>query len=258
MISHFFTPLPLLPVRKDPSDTSEMVTQLMFGDTGQIIDQERQWQRVRIEGDGYEGWVDEKTLALVTEQDLADMGKSVWIRTPLVVISCRRGERKFMQRLTMGNRFPMGKDMEGRFSAGNWHFAADAGIPVAGPVPTIEGASSMYMGAPYLWGGKSLWGIDCSGLTQMAAAMAGYRLLRDAKQQALQGMEVAFSDRRPGDLAFFTNADDIVTHTGVLITGDLIRHAHGFVREDRCTESGIINVDNHVLTHKLFQIRRIS
>lgn len=258
MIGHFFTPLPLIPVRKDPTDACEMVTQLLFGDTGQVTAAERQWRKVRIDADGYEGWVDEKTLALVTEDDLAALSHKVWIRTPAVVVHCRKGERRFSQRLTMGNRFPMGPEMEGRFRAGDWYFTAETGVPFEGPVPSLAGASALYMGSPYLWGGKSLWGIDCSGLTQMAAAMAGFHLLRDAKQQAMQGQEVSYSDHRTGDLAFFTNDAGTVTHTGVLLGGGRIRHAHGFVREDHCTEAGIINVDNNVLTHKLFQIRRIS
>jgi hypothetical protein len=194
----------------------------------------------------------------VTEAALVRLVNRVWIRTPAVTITCWKGKRKFYQRLTLGNRFPLWNETENKVVAGEWAFLAEGGVPFEGPIPSIVGAASLYLGAPYLWGGKTLWGIDCSGLTQMAAAMAGYMIPRDAWQQAETGVAVEFGSHRPGDLAFFANDSGRITHTGILLEGGFIRHAHGFVKDDRCTDSGIINVDNNVLTHRLSKIRRIS
>ena len=114
------------------------------------------------------------------------------------------------------------------------------------------------MNTPYLWGGKSPFGIDCSGFTQLVYKLCGYSLLRDAKDQATQGQVLSFiEESEPGDLAFFDNEDGAITHVGIIMNDYNIIHAHGKVRIDKLDHSGIYNVDSKIHTHKLRVIKKI-
>ena len=116
----------------------------------------------------------------------------------------------------------------------------------------------MYLNTPYLWGGKSPFGIDCSGFTQMVYKLCGYKLLRDASQQATQGEVLSFiEESEPGDLAFFDNNDGDIIHVGIIMKDNYIIHAHGKVRIDRIDHSGIYNIDTRRHTHKLRVIKKI-
>ena len=116
----------------------------------------------------------------------------------------------------------------------------------------------LYMNAPYLWGGKTPLGIDCSGFTQMVYRINGYKLLRDASQQAAQGEALSFiEESEPGDLAFFDDEEGKIVHVGIILKENYIIHAHGKVRIDRLDHSGIYNVEKRKHTHKLRVIKKI-
>jgi cell wall-associated NlpC family hydrolase len=122
----------------------------------------------------------------------------------------------------------------------------------------LKNIAQKYLNTPYQWGGKNPFGIDCSGFTQMVFKISGYRLFRDASQQATQGRSIKdLKEARPGDLAFFQNDDGKITHTGIMIGGDKIIHASGKVRIDLLQEEGIINQETRVCTHRFSHIRRI-
>jgi len=115
-----------------------------------------------------------------------------------------------------------------------------------------------YMNAPYLWGGKTPFGIDCSGFAQQIFKLCGYKLKRDAHQQYLQGSVVKnFEEAQPGDLAFFENEKNMITHVGILIEDQYIIHASGYVRKDKLDEKGIMNEESSTYTHKLVGFKRI-
>ena len=126
------------------------------------------------------------------------------------------------------------------------------------PKNNLVKTAFLYLNSPYLWGGKTPFGIDCSGFTQMVYKLNGYKLLRDASQQATQGDALSFiEESEPGDLAFFDNNEGHITHVGIIMEDHYIIHAHGKVRIDRLDHSGIYNVDRNLHTHKLRVIKKI-
>jgi cell wall-associated NlpC family hydrolase len=124
-------------------------------------------------------------------------------------------------------------------------------------VRELEKLAFVFLNTPYLWGGKSVFGADCSGFTQTVFRFVDIPLLRDAWQQATMGEEVnSLKTVRRGDLAFFDNADGKITHVGIILNNKKIIHASGKVRVDKLMEEGIINGDTKQLTHRLKLIRR--
>jgi len=116
----------------------------------------------------------------------------------------------------------------------------------------------LFLNAPYLWGGRNLLGIDCSGFTQIVYKINGIPLDRDASQQALQGQTLSFiEESEAGDLAFFDDTEGNITHVGLLLEDHHIIHASGCVRIDRIDQSGIFNSETQSHTHKLRFIKKM-
>ena len=203
-----FCPLSAVPMRREPSDRSEMVNQLLEGDTFQILRQEEKWSLIQCDYDGYEGWVDNKQWQPIPEG---------------VILSVN--------------------------------------IKSTGATSPSEVALNQYLHTPYLWGGRSRAGIDCSGLTQVCFKACGIRLLRDASQQATQGHTVDFEEAQKDDLAFFSNPEGKIIHVGIILDAQeispLIIHSSGEVRIDTLDQQGILNLDTNQYTHHLHSIRRM-
>ncbi|MFM2375106.1 MAG: hypothetical protein RLZZ165_203 [Bacteroidota bacterium] len=260
----YFTFQTLVPVRRSAADSAEMVTQLLFGDLVEMLARDRQWLRVRNRSDGYEGWIDEKMVLPVDGGWLSAVVGWEYILEPCALLRTSFAGADLPLYLTTGARLPRLAGAEEARMIGleiaGWKLEADPSLvfPDQGAgVPGILEVSEHYLGAPYLWGGKSIWGIDCSGFVQMVFAICGVALPRDASQQVTLGAEVGWADRRGGDLAFFTNENGKVTHVGLVLPDGNVRHAAGHVHDTRLEPEGLVSRYSGMQTHQLFKIKRI-
>ena len=244
----------IVPVRAEPDDRAEMVTQLLFGEAFEILDARRQWRLIRAAADGYEGWIDEKSFMDLSAADYRAMREE----TPVYVLDtvAKRGNG---QKLVKGCRLPFYTENDGFRMGENREVINTRVISGTHPVERLLELAATYMHAPYLWGGKTDFGIDCSGFTQMAYRLAGYYPLpRDASQQAQHGRLVDFDERQPGDLAFFANERGKIIHVGIVWYHNLILHAHGDVHLDILQVDGIWNERLARLTHTLVAVKRLE
>jgi len=235
---------PLVPGRREPSDKSEMVTQLLFGEMYRILEEQKKWVLIRSESDQYECWIDRK-------QHSAIAGKIEFnqvVQSAFAPISC--DDKRWF--LPAGSKVNFGK-----FSIGSREFYFEGAQPPSNNDPI--GFASQLLGAPYLWGGKSIFGIDCSGLVQVVFSCCGIQLPRDAYQQAEIGQTVDFVETaQAGDLAYFDNDEGRITHVGIMLDGERIIHASGSVRIDRIDHEGIYNDETQSYSHRLRIVKRLN
>jgi cell wall-associated NlpC family hydrolase len=227
---------------------------LLFGEFAEVIDTTKDFTQIRGLYDGYEGWVQSSQLCAVpaavaalqpllyttSYTDVMEMNGSVVrlsFATPVYALTeaVAFGQYEMRYMGSAGKRAPFGfSDQE------------------------LVAFARSYLNTPYLWGGRSSFGIDCSGFSQQVYKLAGYALLRDASQQATQGEVVGFlQEARCGDLAFFDNEEGRITHVGILLNSEEIIHAAGRVRIDKIDNQGILNTDTGLRTHQLRVIKRI-
>ncbi len=241
--------LGIVPVRLEPLDSSEQVTQLLYGDIFKVIETRKHWHKVRIAFDNYEGWIDPKQCVSIDADDYASISKKIPTLSNdlLEYVSDSKGNIYTL---------PLGSNLNGLDILK--HSFDGTTITGKQEKKNLINTSFLYLNAPYLWGGKSPFGIDCSGFTQMVYKINGYTLKRDASEQATQGDALSFiEESEPGDLAFFDNSEGNIIHVGIIMEDHHIIHAHGKVRIDRLDHSGIYNQEQRKHTHKLRVIKKI-
>lgn len=249
----------LVPVRKQPDHHSEMITQLLFGETYTILEEFTGWSLIRISNDNYEGWLEQKQISLISEHEFRHLtSNDHYISTELVQI-INNNTRNTISPILLGSNVYDQPNKPFYLNTQEYIFSGSV-ISSKQDIDRnilIENAF-MYKNAPYLWGGKSPFGIDCSGFVQMAYYLSGVKLLRDASQQATQGETInMISDASPGDLCFFENEDGVIVHVGILLPDEKIIHASGCVRTDLIDHQGIYNATTQSYTHQLRLIKKI-
>jgi gamma-D-glutamyl-L-lysine dipeptidyl-peptidase len=249
--------LSIVPVRADGSDKSELVTQLLFGEHYEVLQlsKDKKWLQIRNYFDAYEGWIDGKQHHSITKEYFDYINRADFKITTDVTTSILYNKNPIP--IVMGSVIPItGSElfkMEEQFAFNGE--SKSMGQKRVGEF--LKQTAQKYLNAPYLWGGKSPFGIDCSGFTQMVFKINGHKLQRDAGQQAKQGKPVDFKDSQTGDLAFFKNKENKITHVGILLAQDKIVHASGKVRIDHFNEEGILQSESKVYSHTSPSIRRI-
>jgi len=246
--------LAIIPLRAEPSDRSEIVSQVLFGEHFEVIEQLKQWSKIRLQFDNYEGWVDSKQFKIISETEFHLLSKDATILNSDLVEYVTASNNLLMP-------IPLGASLSflnhPEINSNNFEFE---GMKVSGikPKSNLIESAFMYLNAPYLWGGKTPFGIDCSGFTQMVYKLNGYHLLRDASQQATQGEALSFiEESEPGDLAFFDNDEGNIIHVGIIMNDNYIIHGSGKIRIDRLDHLGIYNAETNRHTHKLRVIKKI-
>ena len=249
----------IVPCRKEPSSTSEMVTQLLFGEHYVVKEISSGWVQIETAIDNYPCWISEKQHASITSAQFNFLNQNeVPVSAELVyILSDISNKRSFP--VSIGCKLPF-LSPNSPFQNAQFNYAFDGQVVAPGtkngPQDLVSSAF-LFLNAPYLWGGRGPFGIDCSGFTQLTYRLNGHLLPRDAWQQALLGEPLSFVEEAlPGDLAFFDNAEGKITHVGMVIGDGQIIHASGSVRIDRFDHYGIHHTDKKQYTHNLRVIKR--
>lgn len=226
------------PVRAENSDKAEIVTEILYGESADILEVNKNWTKIKMHYDGYEGWMDTKQIKPVTEEYLANR------KVNLIT-------EDFSSVMTLEGKtlLSMGSEVE---------FPAVASRRSHDVRESIALTAKEFLNIPYLWGGKSFFAVDCSGFVQLVYKIHNLKMPRDTYQQAEVGETLSFvEESQPGDLAFFENSEGKIIHVGIMLENQKIIHASGKVRIDTLDSSGIFNKEMNKHTHKLRVIKSI-
>ena len=274
MVEYVIANATVVPVRENPSEGAEQLTQLLFGEVCEVLDRLPRWTKIRSTLDGQEGWVDFKMVSPASSLIASSPHRlEAIVAAPMAAATPMDGGADLL--LTLGTRLP--NYSHGTFEVLGQQYLID---PTCVNITTAQQSTGeadlqqsdlqrsdlvtiaqSLLNAPYLWGGKNLMGIDCSGFTQVVYAAMGVNLLRNAREQITQGEVVSsLSDVQPGDLAFFDHADrdpkaTNISHVGLMLSPTEIIHCSGCVHIDTIDEQGI-HLPDGTLTHHLVQIKR--
>jgi cell wall-associated NlpC family hydrolase len=226
------------PVRAENSDRAEIVTEILFGESADILEVNKNWTKIKMHYDGYEGWMDTKQIRPLTDEELANR-KVTLITEDFSSVMMNDGK----------TLLSMGSEVE---------FPAVASRRSHDLRESIALTAKEFLNVPYLWGGKSFFAVDCSGFSQLVYKIHNVKLPRDTYQQAEIGEALSFvEESQPGDLAFFENSEGKIIHVGIMLDNQKIIHASGKVRIDTLDSTGIFNKEMNKHTHKLRVIKNV-
>ena len=249
-----------LPLRAGMSHRSEMVSQVLFGEVFEIVARHSDWTKIRLLHDNYSGWIETVTVSPYFGESLDAsyvMNRYVVCDSPTMLIK----NEKLQMFIPKGALFPESAFADRSFNIGanNYYILSDlserSGMDLRSRI--IADAENL-IETPYLWGGRSQWGIDCSGFVQLVYRMSGLLMPRDASEQVKEGKTMSFvMEARPGDLAFFDNDEGNIVHVGIMYSPTEIIHASKKVRIDRIDHNGIYNDELKKYTHKLRTMKNV-
>lgn len=249
--------LSIMPVRRDPSHQSEMVSQLLFGEHYLIVafSENKEWAKIINFYDAYEGWIAVNQVNEISKEYYDQISHSDYKICLDVTNTILLG--KVPSTICIGSIIPITSNelfnMEEKLA-----FTGDSkSLSQQREIEFILGIAHKYLNTPYLWGGRSPFGIDCSGFVQMVFKIGGYKIPRDCSMQITKGIDVKLEESKPGDLVFIHNKDGKMDHVGILLEDHKIIHASGKVRIDQLDEKGICHQSTRIYTHFNPIIRRI-
>ncbi|HDZ13313.1 hypothetical protein LCGC14_0892400 [marine sediment metagenome] len=243
-------PLSIVPVRLNPDDTAEMVSQVLYGEYFKVLECRKSWSKIRITYDNCEGWVSNTQIEFLHHDVFDRLEKSKNHKCNSELISFVETSTSVLLPITIGSSPQNAALLSHVYEDNRDSSKSDKGDLVQ--------TALLFLNAPYLWGGKTPFGIDAPGLTQMVYKINGYALLRSVSEQAAQGNPLSFiEESEPGDLAFFDDKNGEIYHVGIIMAHNYIIHVDGKVRIDRLDHTGIFNADEGTYSYQLRVIKKI-
>ncbi len=248
--------LSTIPLRLISDHTGEMISQLLFGDHYKVLQENKEWLKIRLKFDKCEGWIDSKQHNEISKDLYNDLNNSDTVISNELIDFIENKERQLFPVL-LGSRLPF--YVEKSFNLHEEVYTFEGNVTSKKhDKESIINSAFLYLNTPFLWGGKTSFGIDSSGFTQMVYKLNGYTLFRKPAEQATQGEVLSFiEESEPGDLAFFDDNEGAIIHVGIILANHYIIHCSGKVRIDLLDQSGIYNSDLKKHTHKLRVIKKI-
>ena len=262
----------MIPVRSEAREAAEQTTQILFGETFDILEQKPRWNRVKLHLDGQEGWIDAKMCTPMSAEEFkayaAAYRNSAVVAMPLAYAVSENNGQTIP--LTAGTRlagYQEKKDdaqriVSARFEVLGVGFRIDPSMVYAN-TPDLNEQNLLqtvrfFLNIPYLWGGRNTLGMDCSGFTQIVMSLFGKTLKRNASEQAQQGRTISdLSKVHAGDLVFFDHEDGKISHVGIAIDSERVIHCSGRVKVEKLDSNGIFSAEKGGYTHHLVAIKRI-
>lgn len=249
--------LGISPLRAEASDRAEMVNVVLFGETFEILEQQAKWSRIRLHHDLYEGWIDNLQYQGLSNEEFSRIQSSNRHICSETVQLLQAEDAAKSTLIPQGSLLPLFDGKTTVIGDQIFKFEGEQTTGTGSREALVHTAFS-YLNAPYMWGGRTPFGVDCSGFTQMVYRQYGASIPRDASQQAKLGETLSFLEEcLPGDLAFFDNTEGAITHVGIVLEDGKIIHASGRVRVDGLDQSGIYNSELGRHTHKLRVLKRM-
>lgn len=251
--------LSVVPCRKEASSTSEMVTQLLFGETYTIVENTEDWLQIVTEADQYRCWLSRKQHSVISENSFRKLQKQSPIYSADLFQILNDEGRALQFPIVIGSILPNFKNQHLEIDEQTYHYeGAVAQLSQKKNAQHLLQTALSLLNTPYLWGGRGPFGIDCSGFTQLVYKLNGYQLPRDARDQVELGQPLSFvEEAQAGDLAFFDNEEGNIVHVGIVMDNLQIIHASGYVRIDKYDHYGIFNKEIGKYSHSMRVIKHV-
>ncbi|MFC4094834.1 C40 family peptidase [Euzebyella saccharophila] len=242
--------LSIVSVRNQANDSSEMVTQLLYGDHFKVLEERKYYSRIRVAHDNCEGWVQKQQFTYIEEETYSKIENEEELKHSCELVSFIETQDSILLPILLGSAIAQSPMLSHTFDGGYFNGRRKK--------QSLVQTALLYLNAPFLYGGKSPFGIDASAFSQMVYKINGHQLLRSAAEQATQGQALSFiEESEAGDLAFFDNSDGEIVHVGIIMDNNYIIHVDGKVRIDRLDHTGIFNTETSRYSYQLRVIKQI-